>query len=172
MKIEYTINSASVKQIRDHLWRMDADFTPSLHTYVDIDQYAEKLATHAICIEIFKEENLSGLMALYYNETEKFLYVSNFSLENNVRGSGPKLITGIARYMQNRRENLSPEIIRVNELILKCIEKIEQTENTKLSSIRLELQNLNAKAASFYQKLGFREIKKLDKETVYLILDL
>src|SRR5699024_1711931 len=103
----YSFNKATEKQIKDHLWRVDTDYKPPLHTYVNIDHYANKLATSAIRLENFDEKKLIGLMAGYYNLENHFIFISNFSMEKDYRGKGMELVIGLLRFLSGDFKNVS-----------------------------------------------------------------
>src|SRR5690625_3112026 len=118
MTATYSFNKALEQQIKDHLWRVADDYKPPLHTYVDIVEYAKKLASSAIRLEYFSGENLIGLMAGYYNVEKQFLFITNFSLERVHRGQGMELVVGLLRFLSGDHKNISPEIQKIGSQIL------------------------------------------------------
>ncbi|WP_310993558.1 WbqC family protein [Aequorivita marina] len=164
----YSFNKSNVQQIQEHLWRVDQDFKPALHTYVDIDAYAQKIADSAVRLEFFVEDKLIGLMASYYNPEKQFLFITNFSIESKYRGHGMDLIIGLLHYLGNQNSTVSPEI----EVVAKDFSKVlfDDLKGAKIpiSSVRTEVRNANQKLIAFYKKLGFFELKK-ELQSTYLI---
>lgn len=167
----YSFNKATEQQIKDHLWRVDVDYKPPLHTYVNIDQYAKKLATSAIRLENFNDEKLIGLMAGYYNLENQFIFISNFSIEKNYRGKGMELVTGLLRFLSGDLKNVSPEIQKIGSQIITVLAKDTKPNKSVVKTIHTEVRNDNQKLISFYKNLGFKEAKN-QNESTYLIIDL
>ncbi|HLS31520.1 MAG TPA: hypothetical protein VK021_11740 [Flavobacteriaceae bacterium] len=171
MTATYSFNKALEQQIKDHLWRVADDYKPPLHTYVDIDEYAKKLASSAIRLEYFSGENLIGLMAGYYNVEKQFLFITNFSLERVHRGQGMELVVGLLRFLSGDHKNISPEIQKIGSQILTVLAEDTAPRKPVVKTIHTEVRNDNQKLISFYEKLGFK-IDKIQDESTYLIIDL
>lgn len=171
MTTTYAFNKATEYQIKDHFWRVDGDFKPPLHTYVDIDQYAKKLASSAIRLEYFKGENLIGLMAGYYNIENQFIFISNFSLERAHRGEGMELVMGLLNFLSRDFKNTSPEIQKIGGQILAVLARDTAPKQPVVKSIHTEVRNDNQKLIAFYKKIGFK-VAKIQDNSTYLIKDL
>lgn len=61
-------NTASAAEIAAHLRSCDACFLPPLSSRVVIDDYAQKLASHAERVELWADGVLVGLAAFYGNQ--------------------------------------------------------------------------------------------------------
>lgn len=167
----YSFNKSTAQQIRDHLWRVDEDFKPALHTYVDIDAYAQKLAKSSFRLEYYGEDKLIGLMASYYNPEKQFLFITNFSIERKYRGRGMELIMGLLNYLEDQNSPVSPEILVLARDFAKILFKNLDDKKIPISSIHTEVRNANQKLISFYKKIGFYEFKK-DQNSTYLIREI
>lgn len=131
--IELKVNTTSAEQIRSHLELVDLDFTPPLHSYVNISEYAEKLAEKSFRIEAFKNESLLvGLLAGYFNYKEQSFFISNFSVVKGMQGKG------------------------VAKLLMTKLEELINLENG-IHQIDLEIFNENQRAYNFYMKHGFKK---------------
>ena len=79
MKI--TQNKSNEENIFKHLKKCSNQFIPSLDTYVNIELYSKKLYKQATRFEIFDNNNLKGLIAIYINNDKGFItnFLSNLS---------------------------------------------------------------------------------------------
>ena len=169
----YSFNKATEQQIKDHFWRVDADFSPPLHTYVDISIYAEKLATSSVRLEIFIEANLIGLIAGYYNSDKQFLFGSNFSIEKEYRGKGMELFNVLLIFMGNNQEqfNLSPEMKEIGIQFLEALKEDAKPAKLVMKSIHTEVHHSNRRLILYYKRLGFKEVETTN-ESIYLIKEI
>jgi len=88
-EFKFTTNTASKESIREHLMRCANSFQPALHTYVDVDTYANKLSTNAVTFESWDENLLIGLVAAYYNNNETRIgFITNVSVLEEYQGAG------------------------------------------------------------------------------------
>lgn len=124
-------NKTRIEDIFNHLSRCDTDFKPNLSSYVDLNLYSKKLYNKSERFEVWQNNHLLGLLAVYVNKKDKFLFITNLSLEKELRGQGfgLKLID-----------------LMLNELNFKNTFKI----------IRLEVKTKNIQAIKFYEKIGFK----------------
>lgn len=173
MKMNYSFNKSTEQQIKDHFWRMDTDFTPPLHTYVNIDLYAQKLAKSAIRIENYVGANLIGLIGVYYNSEKQFIFVSNFSIEKEYRGNGMLLINVLLNFMAGKQNQveISPRLYEVGVEFLEILAEYAKPFRPIVNSIQTEVRNSNRKALLLYKRLGFEEVE-IRNESTYLIKDL
>lgn len=133
--ILYKTNNSSLIQITKHLHRMDLQFTPALSSYVNIDDYANKLFEKAFRFEAYHSNQLIGLIAGYHRKELNDFFISNYSVEETFQGMG------------------------IAKLLLSQIEK----EFEDLTMITLEVMKVNDNAKRFYSKLGLIEIEsKMD----------
>lgn len=173
MKINYFFNKSTEEQIKDHLWRMDSDFLPPLHTYVAIDDYAKKLYENAFRIDYFVDSKLIGLIGLYYNPEEKFIFVSNFSIEKEYRGKGMALIKTLMDFAAGNYDNadISSEMQKVGIEFIKVLKEIAKPHRPVIKSLRTEVRNANRKSLLLYKRLGFKEVD-IKNEFTYLIKEI
>lgn len=137
-------NNSTINDVYKHLMRCDRDFIPNLSSYVDINLYSKKLFSKAERFEIWQNNTLFGLLAAYINKNEKYIYISNLSLEKEIRGKdlGVKLLNKMIRDLKKEYP-----IIRF---------------------IRLEVRQENTVAIKFYKKMGFSyKQKKNNKIFIY-----
>ena len=169
---KHQFNKSSFEQIRDHLWRVDEDFIPALHTYIDIDLYAAKLKKSAILLEFYDLKNLVGLMGGYYNPEGKFLFVSNFSIEKKFRGSGMQLVIELISFLSPKNTpEITPEIKEIGNELYTYLTDIYKETPIEIQSVHSEVRNENQALIHFYKSIGFRVTKNKGNST-YLILDL
>lgn len=173
MKVNYVLNMGTEQQIKDHLWRVDADFVIPLHSYADIDQYARKLADSAIRVESFAGENLVGLLAIYFNAKEQFIFGSNFSIEKEYRGKGVELFNVLLNAVSKpqKQTDVSEELQRISEQFLEALAEVAKPEKLSIKSIHTEVHHTNRRLILYYKRLGFEEVKTVN-ESIYLIKEL
>lgn len=125
-------NHTRVNDILRHLSKCDYDFNPNLSSYVDLDLYSKKLCGKAERFEIWSNNNLVGLLAVYSNKKDNLLFISNLSLDKEIRGQN----------MGNKLIDLMLNEYKVNSNFFK--------------RIRLEVKKDNTSAIKFYKKNGFK----------------
>jgi ribosomal protein S18 acetylase RimI-like enzyme len=140
MTINYSINKSSFIQVKFHLNECSKNFIPELSSYVNIDSYSAKLFQKAMRVEAFIESELIGLIAIYVNEQKEESFISNVSVLPIFEGKG------VAK--------------KLFEKTLKLL------KNLKLNKIQLEVDLMNVKAITFYQKLGFETIDKYENKLI------
>lgn len=127
--IEYKINISTLDNIKEHLNKCSVNFTPALDTYINIEQYSEKIFNKAVRFEAFDGSTLIGLIAMYIDINEKTSYITNVSVDTDYKGRnvGSTLINEAKKYALNKN-----------------IKKIE-----------LEVYQENINAINFYNKHRF-----------------
>lgn len=131
MALQYCIGQASEQEIAGHLQLCDANFIPPLSTRVNLQQYAAKLAEHAVRFEAWADGGLAGLLAAYCNDQD-----SSLAFITNVSVLGQWQQQGIA-----------------NELVRQCVHYVK---TAAMRGIRLEVEKTNTQAINLYLKHGFR----------------
>jgi ribosomal protein S18 acetylase RimI-like enzyme len=128
--IEYHLNKASVVEIAEHLTRCDADFVPTLSLRVEINSYAQKIASKAMRFEAWSGGTLVGMVAAYCNDYEKRIaYLTSVSVLRAWTSQG------IAA-----------------RLVGQCI---EYAKASGMRQISLEVARDNTRATTLYGKIGF-----------------
>ena len=128
--VEYLLNKASELEIAKHLLHCDADFIPPLSNRVDINNYAQKLASKATKFEAWSGGRLVGLVAAYCNDQENRLaYITSVSVLKEWMGQG----------------------IAAN-LLKQCI---THAKDAGMQQISLEVASNNQPAMGLYEKNGF-----------------
>lgn len=128
MTIEYRHNTASQLDILCHLKHVAPYFVVDLATRVNLDEYAQKLYSHAELEEAWHDCDLIGLVAYYNNANTKESFVSNVSVDIKFQKQG------IASALLNQA--------RTNSL------------EHSMKSMRVEVAN-DANLISYYQRHGF-----------------
>jgi ribosomal protein S18 acetylase RimI-like enzyme len=137
----FDVNSASFAHILQHLQYCDENYVPSLSTKVDIHDYANKISEFADTVEAWSKDTLAGLIAVYMNDSEEMqAYITNVSVIEEFHG------VGLAK-----------------KLMHKCF---DLAENRGFEEICLEVSSDNARAISFYKKLGFNEGARLNDSVI------
>lgn len=136
----FNINQSTAKDILSHLIIMDEHFVPPLHKYVNIAEYAEKLAVKSVRFEIWVKDELKGLLAGYRRD-ESVFYISNFSVSPDLKS-----------------QKAAPRLLEF--LIVDCQKK-------GVSQLLLEVRRENVKAVHFYERQKFDLIDSLSSVYVY-----
>ena len=126
-----SLNESTHEQIHRHLERCDASFVPQLSGRVNLSEYARKIHDSANRFEAWKEGELAGLLAAYFNESTVF--ITNISVLPSMRGSG---ISGT--------------------LLERCRDKAIESNHRCLE---LEVDSRNIIAVGIYKKYGFEVIR-------------
>ncbi|MBB6681545.1 GNAT family N-acetyltransferase [Aequorivita sp. 609] len=171
ISLTYTFNKSTEQQIKEHFWRVDNDFKPALHTYVDIDEYSKKLVDSAIRLEYYNENILIGLMASYFNSESKFLFITNFSIEKEYRGQGVTLIIELIKFLEGRFSEISTETIKLSKDFTKALGINVEANKIPIKSIHTEVRNDNQVLIYVYKKIGFY-VKSVGETSTYLIREI
>lgn len=121
-------NTASAAEIAEHLRGCDASFIPPLSRRVAIDDYAQKLAAHAECVELWADGVLVGLAAFYGNQPPE-AFLSNISV----------LPAWQKRHLARR-------------MLTECIAR---ARGLNLATMRLEVSSQHEAALTLYHAQGF-----------------
>jgi ribosomal protein S18 acetylase RimI-like enzyme len=134
LMMKYSIEKLSQQEVLDLLKTCNNSFTPSLTNNIPftLEEYAERLSTHANFVLAEEYEIIAGFLAYYTNIEEGFAYIPQVWVSDNQqrKGIGGKML---------------------NVLI--------QNMPASLSSVRLEVRKNNDKAVSFYNKMGFKVLE-------------
>lgn len=139
--LEWHVNAADAGLIAKHLRACDDAFVPTLSSRVDIEEYAQKLATRSERFEAWSNGVLVGLLAVYCNNLDgRVAHITNVSVLPVSRG------LGIA-----------------SKLIARCVENAAALGHT---AIELEVGTRNEAAAHLYGKHGFLPVLANAKITI------
>ncbi len=141
----HTLNRSTQEVILEHLQKCDHLFVPSLSETVDLGSYSSKIYDRAQRVEVWDNEVLIGLIAVYLNQEEGKSFITNVSLMEEYLGMG------IAGKMLNR-----------------CFDLLKEQS---IESVELEVKKANHRAIKFYNKYSF--IKSRESESsLFLIRNL
>lgn len=125
--ISYRRGTARRSDILAHLERCDADFSPPLHTYVELPEYSARLAERAETFEAWAGGRLAGLVAAYLNDPEgRAGFISNVSVLGEFAGRGlaSRLVAdALARARELGFETVALEVEADNAAALRVYEK-------------------------------------------------
>jgi len=86
--ITYTFNNSSESNIIEHLNKCDVFFIPKLSEKVNINEYSKKIYDNAMRLEAWNDKNLVGLIAFYENKKDRFMFITNVSIDIDFVGKG------------------------------------------------------------------------------------
>ena len=128
--LEFRVKTASCGALTAHLGRCNDSFNPPLSSTVNIEEYGKKIFDQAITFEAWDGEELVGLIAAYFNDTETGVgYITNVSVIEAYHG------LGIASKLLARASSHGSE--------------------KGFTKVALEVEPDNAKALQLYKKHGF-----------------
>ena len=78
----------TLNHIIKHLYKCSSSFIPHLDSYVNSDEYSEKIFEKSTLFCKFDDDKLIGLLAVYDNPTEKFGWITNVSVDPDYFGKG------------------------------------------------------------------------------------
>jgi ribosomal protein S18 acetylase RimI-like enzyme len=88
-RLTMMLNTADAQAIERHLRACDNSFFSPLSDRVDLGEYAEKIARLADRFELWEQDRLVGLVAVYLNDTtSRRGYISSVSLCRDYTGKG------------------------------------------------------------------------------------
>lgn len=138
----FSTNKSNLEQISSHLYKCDTQFSPRLSTQVNLDDYAKKIFHNAIRHEAWLDENLIGLIAIYYNIfDQKFGYITNISIQN-----------------KHSRNQIASTLLKT---------AINDAKANNLKKIELQVHKSNIPALALYKKFSF--LKANEKENILLL---
>ena len=126
-ELHVKMNMASAEDIELYIMKHSADFFPAFHTKNNVAEYAEKLRKLGNTYELWYNGELDALMAVYFNEQLKQIYV-------------PYICTAGAHYAPHVGQYLFRMIMHFS---------------TPFEYVRLEVRKNNLRAVTFYLKQGF-----------------
>jgi ribosomal protein S18 acetylase RimI-like enzyme len=144
--IFYRRGSTTEVEILAHLMRCDHDFSPPLHTWVDVPEYSTKIAARAIRFEAWQGETLVGLAAVYLNDREtRSGFITNVSVlrEFTRRGIGARLVTDALEYARAQGfDRVSLEVSHNNSAAIRLYEKLgfARTQGGEGGRVRMRVE--------------------------------
>ena len=142
--LSFSFNKSDVNQIKAHLHDVNKSFVPKLESYVDIELYADKLYKLANRFEVFSDNTLVALLAIYINKDEGNAFITNLSVSE-----------------QYARRGIATTLLR---------QAIDYAKHKELNKILLEVKTENKRAINFYLKHNFSLIKEYNKLTLEYII--
>lgn len=131
--LTYQTKTVSENDIVLHLNKCNNSFVPPINTRINITDYAKKIFNNAITFEAWKDTELVGLIATYFNKETNLGFITNVSVMKEYMGAG------IA-----------------SKLLKMCI---EYAANLNYNEIKLEVFKDNVPAVNFYKKYNFTQIE-------------
>lgn len=112
------------------LHALDKDYVPALSTFVDVDEYAEKLLENAVVLIATLQLSDVGITAIYVNDKEnRNAYLSTIGAKRRVRHHG------------------------VGRALMQAA--CDVAVSNGMQCVKLEVSKQNDAAIGFYEKMGF-----------------
>jgi ribosomal protein S18 acetylase RimI-like enzyme len=87
--IKYAKSTAGEAQMLAHFEKCDTNFVELLSQKINIKEYAVKIITNAVTFEAWNNNELAGLLAVYFNDIEKKTgFITNVSIAKTYEGNG------------------------------------------------------------------------------------
>lgn len=138
--ITYNTKTVSENEISLHLNKCNDSFLPLLNTRVNIAEYSKKIFDNAITFEAWNDKELIGLIATYFNDENKFGFITSVSVAKEFMGAG------IA-----------------TKLLQMCL---EYAIKNNYKEIKLEVFKDNIPAINFYKKYNFTQFATKDDSLI------
>ena len=134
--ISFSIGVSTPEDILKHLEICDKTFVPPLSERVNLRAYCVKLHELSVTFEAWREHELIGLVAVYWQQNDNAVFISNVSVDTSYarQGVGSVLLS-----------NMIANAKRLGKTV-----------------ITLEVGEANAAAISFYKRQGFSEAERSD----------
>ena len=141
------MNKSTLAHIRNHLEVCKNNFTPKLHSYVNLTEYSQKIFLSADKFERFEDNELIGLIAAYPNENHKNAFITNVSVDktHSKKGIGASLLNECIKYYKNKKyKRINLEVFRQNKnainFYLKHNFKIVKNDEEKIITMGIKLE--------------------------------
>lgn len=139
--LEYIFYHLDYKTVKDLLDRMSPQFSPSLSCNMDLDSYAEKLATNATFLLCKSSDLVVGAIVFYPNSSTSIIYIPLVWVDNDWRG-------------QRIAKNMFMSLLQYGD-------------SNKFKNIDLEVLKSNKEARCLYSSLGFSILE--DRQSKFLL---
>ena len=115
--LRFAADTASAGQIAAHLRLCDSRFAVALSSRVDIEAYAQKIASHAIRFEAWSGDALVSLVAAYAERARPALFVTNVSTLGAFAGRGlaTRLLRSCIDHARRDARDLRLEVASADE---------------------------------------------------------
>ena len=140
MNIQYKINAGDSESLIEHLNKCDFIFVQGLTKKIGIADYVDKIINNATRFEAWKENELVGLIAAYFNDINNHSgYITNVSTIASYEGKGigKELLNNCIQFgKENNYIELNLEVFSENKpaihLYEKCHFKIKGFKNDQI----------------------------------------
>ena len=123
----YKISTATFDDVLQHLVKCNENFIPALNEKVDIKAYSQKIAKNSITFEAWINNELLGLIAVYFNDgKKKTAFITNVSTIKKYSGSGiaSQLMEMCISYgIQHQFREISLEVFQQNKSAIQLYKK-------------------------------------------------
>ena len=125
--ISYKIKTATFNDVFHHLAKCNENFIPVLNEKVDITAYSRKIAKNSITFEAWINDELTGLMAAYFNDEKRQTgFITNVSTIKKYSGKGiaSKLMEMCISYgIQHQFSEIALEVFHNNKSAIQLYKK-------------------------------------------------
>ncbi len=134
-KIKYLTDKSTQIEVLEHLEICNNYFVPPLNSTVDLEMYSKKIHQNALKFEAWFSQKLIGLIAVYKNDIEMSLYITNVSVEKNFEGNGiaNSLLEKVVQYGKtNKFIKINLEVNKNNKIAIQLYKKhnfVKESEN-------------------------------------------
>ena len=147
--IIYKNKQADADTIQAHLNKCKHDFIPSLDKTVDIGAYAEKITKNAVTFEAWANDDLIGLIAVYFNdESNHSAFITNVSVEREYAGKGiaSQLLKNCIVFGREKKyKEIALEVNVNNQQAIKLYERFLFKEKAVKGNLKIMYVNLQTK---------------------------
>lgn len=134
MSVLYKINTATKKEIYNHLIICNDIFIPKLNTRIDISTFSDKIFEKAIKFEAWHNNILIGLVSAYFNNLE----------------TGTGFINNVSVLPEYHKKGIASQLIKNSE---------DYAKKNNFRQIQLEVNKNNFSAVNLYKKNKFYPVE-------------
>jgi ribosomal protein S18 acetylase RimI-like enzyme len=125
--ITYKIKTAGFDSVFTHLVKCNDNFIPRLSQKIDIPAYSKKIVQNSITFEAWKNDELVGLVAAYFNDKKTSCgFITNVSTVKEYSGKGvaSQLMKMCISYAaENRFTQIALEVFHQNNGAIQLYKK-------------------------------------------------
>lgn len=143
--MKYSFSKLSFEQVRQFLWETDNEFSTPLSSKVNIDDYAKKLSDFSHFAYCVDDDQIIGMISCYTNNPPVG-YISNVCVKSEYQNKG------------------------IFSVMLSTL--IDSLKDLEIKTLKLEVDDNNAKAQDVYLRKGFFVSSKASEHSKYMELQI
>ena len=146
--LEFKIDKTTKEDLHEYFKIIDNTFNPPISSRIALDVYAERLANLSRRVELWEDDRLVGILAVYINADDKrSAFAAMYSILPEFRGDDD-IQVGFRFWME------------------------KLARQADFDQILCEVYKENIGLINYYESGGFKKIKDKDENFIYMALSL